>query len=169
MTHFHLPAKQLTNSRRPIKTNWSWAKNLKKCMAPYFRHKQVRYIKHVFPFTNSAIVSRLQQYGRLEACHYNNNLANSAWTKSRHNSNTSINRLTWRWHIKLCTMLRQASAEVGVALACICDENDGLSIAPNKLHDPCAMFATPPTQSKYLAQLQTTTFTSKFSQSSWHK
>jgi len=39
-------------------------------------------------------------------------------------------------------MLRQASAEVGVALACICDENDGLSMAPNKLHDPCAMLAT---------------------------
>ena len=38
-------------------------------------------------------------------------------------------------------MLRQASAEVGVAAACICDENDGLSMAPNKLHDPCAIIA----------------------------
>jgi len=57
---------------------------------------------------------------------------------------TAITPPTWRWHIKLCTMLRQASAEVGVALACICDENDGLSMAPNKLHDPCAMLATLP-------------------------
>jgi len=36
-------------------------------------------------------------------------------------------------------MLRQASAEVGVALACTCNENDGLSMALSKLHDPCAM------------------------------
>jgi len=62
-------------------------------------------------------------------------------------------------------MLRQASAEVGVALACICDENDGLSMAPSKLHDPCAMLAALLTLQtvKHLTQLQPTLFTLKFS------
>jgi len=38
-------------------------------------------------------------------------------------------------------MLRQASAEVGVAAVCTCVEKDGLSMAPSKLHDACAMIA----------------------------